>query len=241
MNQDKFYNFDLTSLDAMEKLIIPSFICKNCRGINDWRSSHKCVICNSLEVKDLNSRDSEKVIQDNYIHLKKFVDIFELKIRYYKTQPVIENLCKNASLFIHFSTYTIDEVMLNFFKDSLKRGVQVAGVVGLSKKISEKIAELNENYPEICNIIPWECKYGNKYILPHQKFIIIDGVVGMAGSMNFTKSGFDKHDKNPPFELLWTLTNIDTIVSINNEYLSPLFVPENADNIWYKYVGDVVV
>lgn len=43
----------------------------------------------------------------------------------------------------------------------------------------------------------------------------------------------------PLIELLWTLTNIDTIVSIN-EYLSPLFVPENADNIWYKYVGDVI-
>ncbi|WP_269091687.1 hypothetical protein [Aliarcobacter butzleri] len=44
MNQDKFYNFDLTSLDAMEKLIISSLVCKNCCGINDWRSSHKCVV-----------------------------------------------------------------------------------------------------------------------------------------------------------------------------------------------------
>ncbi|WP_323590990.1 hypothetical protein [Aliarcobacter butzleri] len=36
---------------------------------------------------------------------------------------MIENLCKNASLFIHFSTYTIDEVMLNFLEDSLKKGI----------------------------------------------------------------------------------------------------------------------
>lgn len=28
MNHDKFYNFDLTSLDVMEKLIILSLVCK---------------------------------------------------------------------------------------------------------------------------------------------------------------------------------------------------------------------
>lgn len=241
MNPDKFYNFDLSSLEAMENLLIPSSVCQKCRGINDWRSSYTCSVCSAQEVKDTNRVNDAFVIDDNYKHMKKFIDVFELKIRHYAAKPVVAEMCKNAALYVHFSTYTIDEVMLGFLEEALKNGVQVAGVVGLSEKMNAQISRLNDEYKEICNIIPWQCRYGDRYILPHQKFIIVDGIVGLAGSMNFTNSGFEKHDQNPPFELLWPITDIDTIISVNNEYLSPLFVPEEANNIWYKYVGDAVV
>ncbi|WP_333602447.1 phospholipase D-like domain-containing protein [Atlantibacter hermannii] len=238
MNPKKFYNLDISSIQSIHELHVPSAICTNCRLIHEDSYTTICSVCGMNTLTELNKNKSNFNSSNIYNYLKNYLEIHSVKKRYFSIEPVLEKLLMNAKMYVHFCTYTIDKLVLDMLERVASNGVQVAGVVGLSSKILPNIERLNNKFPGVCKIIPWESATENKYNLPHQKFIIIDGMICFAGSMNLTKDGFSKLDQNPPFELFLPVTNIDDIVAINNEYLTPLFVPEKANDIWYNFIDE---
>jgi len=59
------------------------------------------------------------------------------------------------------------------------------------------------------------------YDVPHQKLIVVDGLVAFKGSANLTLSGWRKAEKG--LDLLEVVTDVDQVIKLHNEYFAPLW------------------
>jgi len=66
---------------------------------------------------------------------------------------------------------------------------------------------------------------------PHQKLIVVDGLIAIKGSTNLSLSGWRKVTQD--LELLEVVTNVNGVIDLNNRYFSPLWgkCSELGDNI----------
>ena len=132
-------------------------------------------------------------------------------------------LLKSARYFIHFITYgSISHQLIGALKmvaqDTSVRGVisnvRESDVDELTKRKEEaprleiKVHD-GSDIPEIYNSAP------------HQKLVVIDGLVALKGSANFTLSGYRKADKGR--EILEFVTDIDEVAKLHNRYFSRIW------------------
>jgi hypothetical protein len=57
--------------------------------------------------------------------------------------------------------------------------------------------------------------------VPHQKLIVIDGLLAFKGSSNLTLSGWRKADKG--LDIIEVVTDVGEVIRLHNEYFSPLW------------------
>jgi hypothetical protein len=56
---------------------------------------------------------------------------------------------------------------------------------------------------------------------PHQKLVVIDGMLAFKGSPNLTTSGWRKIDKR--LEMVEVVTDVEEVIALHNEYFSPIW------------------
>lgn len=212
MNPTKWHKLDIATLAAFE---LPSLVCQDCRAIS--RTVFHCVNCQGPNVIELNAGMR---VMDRYRHAVQFAVAVPLRQRVYNAAGSVADVISYAELYIHFATYSIDAHVLNLLDGALRRGVQVAGLVGKANSHGRELSKLNQSYPHLCNIRVSPDKESNP---PHQKILIVDGCVAITGSMNLTMAGFQKHEMNPPREFLWAFTDVDSVIAINNEYIATAY------------------
>jgi hypothetical protein len=70
------------------------------------------------------------------------------------------------------------------------------------------------------------------YDAPHQKLVIIDGLVAFKGSTNLTNAGMRRADR--ALDVSEVETNVAKVGDINNRYFAPVWKRINAPSDTYE-------
>jgi hypothetical protein len=141
----------------------------------------------------------------------------------------------SAESFVHFTTYGISHQFIGILR-LLSQRIQISGVVSLPQSDNEKAttkAEL-ENYGEegpLLSVKVVDALRGKDF--PHQKVLVIDGLLAFKGSTNLTLSGWRKAAKD--LDMAEIVTNTDEIIELNNRYFASVWCDPDAAAIAMEY------
>ena len=130
-----------------------------------------------------------------------------------------------AQVFVHFSSWGIT----SFFVGILKLIAQKTVVRGIASSIDERILD------EITDL-KTEVPSGNLEVRtflrgdwsedpPHQKLIVIDGLLAFKGSANLTEQGWRKAGRGR--DHVETVTNVAEVIALHNKLFSPVWASKS--------------
>jgi hypothetical protein len=126
-----------------------------------------------------------------------------------------------ARSFVHFISWGITQLMIGALKVTAQR-VPVRGIV--SGSVGEQImCEVDDFKNESPNLDIKFCETaGLRSIdIPHQKLIVIDGLLAFKGSANLTQKSWRSAAKG--MEIIEVVSNIDEIISLHNQFFSTIW------------------
>jgi phosphatidylserine/phosphatidylglycerophosphate/cardiolipin synthase-like enzyme len=138
--------------------------------------------------------------------------------------PPVRSLLKailNARSFIHFVSYGISPAMIGILKLAAQY-VPIRGIVDgiISENIISEIDEFKDEAPGL-SLHFW--RHGNFRGMdePHQKIIVIDGLIGFKGSANLTHTAWRSVSNG--MDILEVVTDTDEVIKLHNCFFSPLW------------------
>jgi hypothetical protein len=223
----------------------PKFLCKKCRSLlykaaMDWKKRLSwCPVCKVKYVpkdtyeffqvenylRDHNKGSNYIEFKDAVAHGQKLAAIayhFSKDNEWYPPMRAFFEALSIAEKFIHFVTYGLS----HSFYGALKLKSQLIPVRGVAANIHPEFAEeINSHHPEAPNLnikifeqrqinIDWES-------IPHQKLIVIDGLMAFKGAANMTNSGWRKAARGR--DHIEIVTNIQEVVELHNKLFSPIW------------------
>lgn len=240
--------FDITSLLDFKP---PRWICPACRalvagmkavkrdGVDPWSNSspYTCEVCHVEFVKAEGRWNGDKNLYDYLREEKLTIDHKDLvphsmalaKVirssrgdKYHDPWPTMRTffeVISRASYFVHFSSWGISHQMIGALKMASMK-VPVYGFV--SSVEAHARAELTEYPTEAPNltarVVPTD---QGAWDAPHQKLLIIDGLVAFKGSTNLTNAGARKADRS--LDLSEVVTDFAQVATLNNRYFAPVW------------------
>lgn len=146
---------------------------------------------------------------DTLAHMAHWVDVDPL----YPMHGLFETLAR-AQWFVHFVSWGISHVILGALKLLEAKGVVVRGIVSgsLDRTISELATSKNEFESQGMSIVTIP---RTNAAAPHQKVVVVDGVVAFKGSANLTMPAWRKvaHD----LELIEVVTDRNQVQRLHNQ------------------------
>jgi hypothetical protein len=137
-----------------------------------------------------------------------------------------------ARSFVHFISWGITQLMIGALKVTAQR-VPVRGIV--SGHVGEQIiCEVNDFKHEAYNLKIKFCEPSQfrTIDIPHQKLIVIDGLLAFKGSANLTQMSWRSAEKG--MEIIEAITNINEIIGLHNQFFSPIWA--KVDNVDHEIV-----
>ncbi len=137
----------------------------------------------------------------------------------------------DSNQFIHFTSYGITHQLIGALKLA-SRKVQVCGVVSLKpsdKDWDTTRSELEDTNGEFPGFRVRVVEAGKDQDFPHQKVLVIDGLLAFKGSTNLTLSAWRKSARR--LDLLEVVTNTSEVIKLNNEYFSPVWASGGVETI----------
>lgn len=106
--------------------------------------------------------------------------------------------------------------------------IPVHGIISLSPDQISLLDELHDYKNEAPNLdIKVVCTLSHTWDkLPHQKLIVIDGLLAFKGSANLTLAGWRKAQWD--YDEVEVVTDVEKVINLHNRYFSP---------IWAKFSG----
>jgi hypothetical protein len=155
-----------------------------------------------------------------------------LGLQPWPTMRTFFEVISRARYFVHFTSWGISHIMIGALKMASMR-VPVYGFV--SDVEANGRAELTE-YPSeapslTARVIPssqgiWDA--------PHQKLLIVDGLVAFKGSTNLTNAGPRRADR--ALDISEAVTDFAQVTELNNKYFAPVWrrisAPEETFMVW---------
>jgi len=119
----------------------------------------------------------------------------------------------------------MSDMMLGALK-IISQKVQVCGIVSNpSDGIASEINGNREEVPDL-HIKIWEsAKFGSEN-MPHQKLIVIDGLIAFKGSANLTHWAWRK--ANDDCEIIEVVSNIEEVIELHNRFFSSIWRKKNS-------------
>ncbi|MDX2162734.1 MAG: phospholipase D-like domain-containing protein [bacterium] len=130
----------------------------------------------------------------------------------------------SAQQFVHFTTYGISALLLGALKLAAQR-VDVRGVVSGVKNegVYKELTEYREEAPRLdTRVFQQEGQY-----FPHQKIIVIDGLIAFKGSANLTDFGWRKAAQGR--EVIEIVTDTADVIDLHNRFFSPVWASLEND------------
>ncbi len=131
----------------------------------------------------------------------------------------------SAQQFVHFTTYGISALLLGSLKMAAQR-VDVRGVVSGVKNegVYKELTEYRDEAPRLkTRVFQQEGQY-----FPHQKIIVIDGLMAFKGSANLTDFGWRKAAQGR--EVIDIVTDVTDVIDLHNRYFSPVWASFSSDS-----------
>jgi len=141
-----------------------------------------------------------------------------------RTPPmkILIEALNQAQQFVHFVTYGISDLHIGLIKMVANR-INVRGIISnIDDRKSREFVNHRDEAP-LLSIrrygVNADCK-----IVPHQKIIIIDGLLAFKGSANLTLNSWRKAGNDR--DIIETETNIKKVIELNNRYFSSIWKQE---------------
>jgi phosphatidylserine/phosphatidylglycerophosphate/cardiolipin synthase-like enzyme len=127
-----------------------------------------------------------------------------------------------AQKFIHFTTFGINQQILGALKLAAQR-IQVRGIVSLPPDQAWLLPELECYRNEAPGLsIKTVCASSRNWEeLPHQKLVVIDGLLAFKGSVNLTPTAWRKAARG--YDEVEVLTDVEKVINLHNRYFSPVW------------------
>ena len=127
-----------------------------------------------------------------------------------------------AQKFIHFTTFGINQQILGALKLAAQR-IQVRGIVSLPPNQAWLLPELECYRNEAPGLeIKAVCASSRNWEeLPHQKLVVIDGLLAFKGSVNLTQTAWRKAARG--YDEVEVLTDVEKVINLHNRYFSPIW------------------
>jgi len=124
-----------------------------------------------------------------------------------------------AKHFVHFTTYGISLTFVGALKLA-SLGVAIRGIVTNADALAvSELCEYTEEAPNLSvHVFP---AVDNLRDVPHQKLIVIDGLLALKGSVNLTVQGWRKVQKG--LDMLEVVTDVEQVTKLNNDYFAPVW------------------
>jgi hypothetical protein len=146
-----------------------------------------------------------------------------------------------AQKFVHFTTYgAIPHLLIGALKVTAQH-MPVRGIVSGAKGelLSENTVSELTNYPDeapAMDVKIYDPSLTGWKSMPHQKLIIIDGLLAFKGSANLSLSGWRKAAEGR--DTVDVVTDIDRVIEINNRLFAPIWaelsdIGETIDMSWF--------
>ena len=195
-------NFDITTLLNFEP---PEFLCNNCTHIFgrsevqdfafdlDWL---RCPLCGKhyINEEEFHYVKFDDNIFEHSRELANFAHLMEKSLKDKKTPPlgILLKVLLSAQCFIHLTSYGMSHALLGVLK-ILSQKVDIRGLVSnVDDPLFKEINDHTDENPNL-NIVALVATKTYRRVedqIPHQKLIVIDGLLAFAGSTNFTLSAW---------------------------------------------------
>ncbi|MBL8131670.1 MAG: hypothetical protein JNL42_07410 [Anaerolineae bacterium] len=129
----------------------------------------------------------------------------------------------SAERFVHFTTYGMSALLLGALKLTAQR-VDVRGIVSGVK--SDIMMREMTDYQDEAPHLHLRAFSGEETYFPHQKIIVIDGLMAFKGSANMTDIGWRKAARGQ--EIIEVVTDVAEVVELNNRFFSPAWAGDHA-------------
>ena len=124
---------------------------------------------------------------------------------------------------------------------SVAQRVNVDGVVSIISSGAASTITLAKNYNESIGSRLELRALGGEHSnlrLPHQKLVVIDGLIAFKGSANFTDYAWNNALEG--LELIEVVTDVHEVTRLNNVYFSPVWLRSAGENHPPTYVRSAV-
>lgn len=124
-----------------------------------------------------------------------------------------------AREFVHFASWGMSHVMIGALKLTSMRVPVYGFVFNVEAHARTELTEFPDEAPNLhAKTIP---SSQGIYDAPHQKIIIIDGLLAFKGSTNLTGSGMRRADRG--LDVQETVTDFHEVTKLNNKYFAPVW------------------
>jgi hypothetical protein len=154
---------------------------------------------------------------------------YQQQISWSNTYTPLRGLLKALSIarkFVHFTTYGgIPHLLIGALKVAAQR-VRVRGVVSgtqgevLSEGTVSELTNYRDEAPDM-HVKIYDPSLTGWAAMPHQKLIIIDGLLAFKGSANLTLAGWRKAAQGR--DTVEVVTQIDEVIELNNRLFAPIW------------------
>jgi hypothetical protein len=137
---------------------------------------------------------------------------------YYPPMRAFLAALQAARHFIHFTTYGISPLLLGALKLAAQR-IDVRGIVSgvKTETMVQELTQYGDEAPRMnVRLYPNESQY-----FPHQKIIVIDGLLAFKGSANMTDFGWRKAAQGR--EVIEPVTDVAEVIDLHNRFFSPVW------------------
>lgn len=239
-------NFDIGTLLDFKP---PKFFCENCKALLyqvsiAWKKEEAtCPVCKVkyLPSKQYNYYQVHQYLKDNG-HTLHFEDpikqgqklaaiaynLNQGKEHYPPMRALFETL-NGAKKFIHFTTFGLSHILFG----ALKLKAQSIPIRGIAANIhpdfATEIKDYSNEAPNLAIQIFTRNDSGQKWSnIPHQKLIVVDGLMAFKGAANMTNDGWRKAASGR--DHVEVVTNIKEVVELNNKLFSPIWADLRKSN-----------
>ncbi|MEP7293296.1 MAG: phospholipase D-like domain-containing protein [Chloroflexota bacterium] len=223
------YSFDI---DALLRFTPPLCLCERCFGLLG-EIGDACPVCGVRYVAsqqfpttasylaykglDLHFDDLIAHCRDLAQIARSTRDSFAAPQPFYLPMRALLAALQTAERFVHFTTYGISALLLGALKLTAQT-VDVRGIIAgvKTENMLRELTDYKDEAPRLNLRL-----YQESQFFPHQKIVVIDGLLAFKGSANMTDFGWRKaaHGR----EVLEPVTDVAEVVDLHNRFFSPVW------------------
>ncbi|MDX2139802.1 MAG: phospholipase D-like domain-containing protein [Chloroflexota bacterium] len=224
-------------LDALLRYTPPEYVCERCcallTGIPDG-FAYRCPVCGVTYVPTdeyptvgqyLSGRGLKLTHPDPILHGQRLAlvarkakaSLAGQTMDYSPMRGLLEAL-NTAQHCVHFTTFGISAFLLGVIKMAAQR-VAIRGIISGIKR-DEMYRELT-TYADDAPHLQTRVFTQDSQWFPHQKLLIVDGLIAFKGSANLTDIGWRKAAQGR--EVIEVITDMREVVELNNRFFSPVW------------------
>jgi hypothetical protein len=204
-------------------------------GERELLPNPKCPFCGVeyLATKTFNKLDADKFLADNGLELE-FENVLKhclslakaisgTRITGAEATPMhsLLSALNAAKYFVHFTSYGISEFFIGALK-LLAHRVPVRGIVAnVDERTLDELTLLTEDTPLGQFQIQHFLRGEDWAEFPHQKLIVIDGLLAFKGSANMTTNGWRKAAKGR--DHVEVVSKVGEVIELHNKLFSPIW------------------